>query len=132
MRQFLTVVLVVVLVWLGLKFSNYAQKKIGDPPAQTEGSDAPAPGKLRGLPASFEPGYEAAKREGAEGVRKWLSQHQNDLQEPRRTDIELDYVLLVGHSNAAEAKRTLASIKARITPTSPVYKRFEQLAKTYP
>lgn len=131
MRQVLTVLLVVTLVWLGWRFNNYAKQKIGTPPPSAEGGEAPAPGKLRGLPASLEPGYEAAKREGPEGVRKWLAQHQNDLQEPRLTDIELDYVLLVGRSNSAEAKRILGGIKQRITPNSPVYKRFEQLAKTY-
>jgi len=134
MRQFLTVVMVVALVWLGWKFSHYAQERIGTNPTQQDASEAPAKGKLPGLAASLEPSYEAAKRDGAEGVRKWLAQHQGDLREPRLTDIELDYVLLLRGSNpaeAAEARRILAAIKTRIKPTSPVYKRFEQLAKTY-
>jgi hypothetical protein len=131
MRQFLTVVLVLALVWLGWKFSHYAQEKIGTHPNRQDSAEAPAPGKLPGMAASLEPGYEAAKREGAEGVRKWLAQHQSDIGEPRLTDIELDYVLLVGRSNVAEAKRVLAEIKPRLKPTSPVYRRFEQLNKTY-
>jgi hypothetical protein len=131
MRQFLTVVLVLALVWLGWKFSHYAKEKIGTNPTQHDASDAPASGKLPGMAASLEAGYEAAKREGAEGVRKWLAQHQSEIQEPRLTDIELDYALLAGRSNPAEAKRVLAEIKPRLKPTSPVYRRFEQLAKTY-
>jgi len=134
MRQFLTVVMVVALVWLGWKFSHYAQEKIGSKPTQQDASEAPAKGKLPGLAASLEPGYEAAKRDGAEGVRRWLAKHQPEIREPRLTDIELDYVLLLRGSNpaeAAEAKRLLAAIQVRISPTSPVYKRFEQLAKTY-
>jgi hypothetical protein len=134
MRQFLTVVLVAALVWLGWKFSHYAQEKIGSNPAQQDAAEAPAKGKLPGMAASLEGGYEDAKREGAEGVRKWLTQHRSEIREPRLTDIELDYVLFLRGSNqaeAAEAKRILAGIKARIKPTSSVYKRFEQLAKTY-
>ena len=131
MRQFLTVVMVVALVWLGWKFSHYAKKEIGTTPVRQNSGRAPAPGKLPGMAASLEESYEAAKREGAQGVGRWLGQHQGEIQDPRLTDIELDYVLLVGRSNVAEARRVLAEIRQRITPTSPVYKRFEQLSKTY-
>jgi hypothetical protein len=134
MRQFLTVVMVVALVWLGWKFSHYAQDKIGSNPSQQDPSEGPAKGKLPGMAARLEPSYETAKRAGAEGVRKWLAQHQGEIREPRLTDIELDYVLLLRGSvpaEAAEARRVLGEVKARLQPASPVYKRFEQLAKTY-
>ncbi len=131
MRQFLTVVMVVALVWLGWKFSHFAKKEIGTTPVRQDAGQAPAPGKLAGMAASLEESYEAAKREGAQGVGRWLAQHQAEIQDPRLTDIELDYVLLVGRSNVAEARRVLAEIRQRITPASPVYKRFEQLSKTY-
>jgi hypothetical protein len=131
MRHFLTVVLVAALVWLGWKFSHYFKAKIGDDNAPRENANAPAPGKMRGLPASLEPSLAEAKRGGPEGLRQWLRQHANDVQDPRLTDIELDYVVLVGRSTPAEARRVLDDIKGRIAKTSPAYKRFEQLDKAY-
>lgn len=131
MRQFLTVVLLAAIAWLGWKFSHYAKEKIGDDGRPVDASSAPAPGKVPGLPARLEPSLEDAKRAGPDGLRRWLEQHSADLREPRLTDIELDYVLLVGRSNVVEARRILTDIKGRITPTSPVYKRFEQLDKAY-
>lgn len=130
-RNILTVLLVAVVVWFGLKFSRYAKQKIGETPVQMDG-EAPAAGKLPGMIASLEPTYETAKRDGAEGVARFLKQHSSEIRDPRLADLQLDYVLLVGSSNQAEAKRVLALIEARITPRSPVFKRFEQLRKSYP
>jgi len=131
MRQFLTVVMVAALVYLGWKFSHYARREINTNPVQQDAARAPAAGKLQGMPASLEESYQAAKREGAQGVSRWLAQHQEEIRDPRLTDIELDYVLLVGRSNVGEARRVLAEIRQRIKPTSPVYRRFEQLSKAY-
>jgi hypothetical protein len=131
MRQVLTVVLVAALVWLGWKFSHYAKDRIGDDKVQTDSENAPAPGKMRGMAASLEPALEEAKRNGPEALRRWLQQHTDDVRDPRLTDIELDYVVLVGRSTPAEARRVLNDIKSRIKPTSPAYKRFQQLDKAY-
>jgi hypothetical protein len=131
MRHVLTVLLVAVVLWLGWKFNHYAKARIRSKPAAEEGSEAAAAGKMRGMAAALEPAYEDAKRGGGENLWKWIEQHRADLRDPRLADIELDYVVLVGSSNPAEARRVLATLKARLAPTSPVYKRLQQLEKAY-
>lgn len=131
MRHVLTVLLVATVIWLGLKFNRYAKEKIGSKPATEEGGQTPAPGKMRGMAAALEPAFEEAKRGGAENLGKWIEQHRDDLRDPRLADIELDYVVLVGSANPAEARRVLATLATRLQAASPVYKRFQQLQKAY-
>lgn len=129
LRHFLTVVLLGGLAWLAWKFQGYAKRQMAETKPPVEG--APAPGKLPGLAADLEPSLDAAKRQGAEGLSKWLRQYRPQVQEPRLTDLELDYVVLVGRENPAEARRVLGLIRRRITPASPAYPRFEKLEQAY-
>ncbi|HNQ90326.1 MAG TPA: hypothetical protein PKM73_17055 [Verrucomicrobiota bacterium] len=131
MRHVLTVLLVATVIWLGLKFNRYAKERIRSKPATEESGQAPAPGKMRGMAAALEPAFEEAKRGGPENLWKWIEQHRADLRDPRLADIELDYVVLVGGSNPAEARRVLASLEPRVQAASPVHKRFQQLKQTY-
>ncbi|MBM3880093.1 MAG: hypothetical protein FJ387_10300 [Verrucomicrobia bacterium] len=132
MRHFLTLLMVAGLIWGGLKFRQYAQRKMGEHKSAEAAESAPAPGRLPGLPARLEASLEAAKRDGADGLRAWLRQHRLELGEPRLTEIDLDYVVLVGGADRAEARRVLDLVQKRIRPDSPVYKRFQQLDRAYP
>ncbi|MCP5519372.1 MAG: hypothetical protein H7A45_19180 [Verrucomicrobiales bacterium] len=133
MRQFLTVVLVVGAIWLGLRFYNFAKTEVREA-EKKETVDAwnkPAPGKLPGMPASLESGLETAKQDGATGLADWLARNRAQVRDPRLAEIELDYVVLVGGSDRAEAKRALEAIGRRIRSDSPVHARYEQLKKAY-
>ena len=131
MKAVIAIIIIAVVVVLGLKFSNYANHAM----AEKSTSASPprfAPGKVRGLPFELEASFEAAKRGGADGLRVWLRTHRAEVEEPRLTDIELDYVLLAGRESPAEARRVLNSIKQRVPTNSPVFKRFQQLDQAYP
>lgn len=132
MRQFLTVVLVIGALWLGFRFYNYARTTIKESDKPTRVNyNAPAPGKLPGMPASMEADLDQARSQGATGLATWLSRNRFQVSDPRLAEIELDYVVLVGPGDREEAKRALDSIGRRIKPDSPVYGRYEQLRKTY-
>jgi hypothetical protein len=131
MRHVLTILLIVAAIGGVMKFLNFAKKSA----AEGENRDAVqryAPGKLPGLPAELEASLAAAQQEGAAGLRRWLYQHRTEISEPRLTEIELDYVVLVGRNSAAEARSVLNLIKPRLKPDHPLYKRFQQLDKAYP
>ena len=53
------------------------------------------------------------------------------MADPRLAWIELDYVVEVAPSDPAAARKVFAQVKARLTPTSPVYSRMQQLEKPY-
>lgn len=131
MKFFLTVLLIALVAWGAWQFWSYTSRKMAQIKAEERGESAPAPGKLPGMPAELEPSYEEAKRGGAASVAKWLNQHRGQIRDPRLADIEMDYVVLVGRTNQAEARRVLGNIKSRINPSSPAYRRFQQLEKAY-
>ena len=99
---------------------------------------APAPAipdvsgdQLPGLLPRLQPALEAAQKRGAVGLREFLTTYGNTVADPRRAWIELDYVVLVAQTDPGEARRVFAKVKSRVTPTSPVYPRLQQLEKTY-
>ncbi|MCB1125103.1 MAG: hypothetical protein KDM81_01305 [Verrucomicrobiae bacterium] len=132
MRQFLTVVMILGALWLGSRLVNYMRAPIpGSENPTRVNANAPAPGKLAGMPAFMEAGLDQARSQGATGLATWLSQHRREVGDPRLAEIELEYVVLVGPTDRAEAKRALEYIGKRIKPDSPVYQRYEQLRKNY-
>jgi len=132
LKQFLTLILIVIAVYVGIKFSAYFQKRLQEAQQQVEGPPRYAPGKLPGLPAELEPAYEEAKKRGLDGVRDFLRQHRQEIEDPRLADIQMDYVVLAGRNNPAEARRVLADICQRLATNSPAYKRLRQLQQVYP
>jgi hypothetical protein len=88
-------------------------------------------GSLSGLPGQFEQSLHEAEQRGAAGMTNWLKTYGQMVADPRKAWIELDYVVLLARDNPAEAKRLFAAIKERIPPSSPVWPRINQLAKTY-
>ena len=131
MRQFLTVLFIALAILLGVKFRDYYRQSMAEAKLRAEGPPRYAPGKLPGLPMELEASLEAAKKAGAEGVRSWLGQHRQEVEDPRLADIQLDYVVLVGRGNAGEARRILAEVRRRVDSSSPVFKRLELLERVY-
>lgn len=132
MRQFLTVLLVAGLLWFGWKFYSFARREVekGDEPVRVD-YNAPAPGKLPGMPAHLEAELDEARRQGPQEILAFLARHRMEIRDPRLAEIQLDYVVLVGPGNRKEAKRMLEIVGARLTPDSPVYARYQALRKTY-
>ena len=131
MRQVLTVVLVLAALWAGWRFVEYSRATMRSQ-EQRDTSGRYAPGKLPGLPAELEASLATAQQAGAASLLRWLAQHRAEIAEPRLTEIELDYVVLVGRTSGTEARRVLDQIKARIPRDHPLHKRFAQLDAAYP
>lgn len=131
MRQVLTVVLILAVIWAVVKFFNFAKTEVARH-EQVDTARRSAPGKLPGLPAELEDSLAAAQREGANAFRRWIAQHRAQIGEPRLTEIELDFVVLTGRTNPGEARGVLNLVKQRIKPDHPQYKRFQQLDRAYP
>jgi hypothetical protein len=89
------------------------------------------PSVLPGLPASLEHTLEAARLQGAAGLRTWLKGYGPYARDPRLADIELDYVVLVSRDNPMEARRIFQQVQKRTLPSSPVYERVKRLEKNY-
>jgi hypothetical protein len=87
--------------------------------------------QLPGLPYKLETSLQAARKQGANGLRNWLKINGQSVEDPRKAWIELDFCVAVAREDPAEAKRVFASVKERIGPASPVYSRMKQLEPAY-
>ena len=76
--------------------------------------------QLPGLPPKLEPALEAARRQGAAGLRDFLAANGKNVADPRLAWIELDYVLVVAPGDPAEARKVFAaSQRSDSSPTPP-------------
>ena len=89
------------------------------------------PAESPGMPPALEPLLAAAKTKGASELKKWLRQYRRYVREPRLSEIELDYVIMVGWSDPAEARRVFANVRKRNGKSSPLAARIQRLTKTY-
>jgi hypothetical protein len=86
---------------------------------------------LPGLPNKLDASLQAARKQGAAGLRNWLKTYAQSVEDPRKAWIELDYCVAIAREDPAEARRVFAAVKDRIGPASPVWPRMKQLEKTY-
>jgi hypothetical protein len=93
------------------------------------------PEQLPGMPPGWEDGYEKANNAAKAGdltmLRAWLKMHGQQVDDPRRAWIELDYMIMISKEDPQEAKTIFESVKDRTPQDSPVYPRVKQLEKTY-
>jgi hypothetical protein len=109
--------------WTGFKEKNKNAEVAAAP--ELSGSQLP------GLPETLEGQLDAAQRQGAQGLKQFLSRYGSTISDPRLASIELDYVVLVAREDPGEARRVFAKVKQRTPDSSPVYPRVKQLEKTY-
>ncbi|HEY2952805.1 MAG TPA: hypothetical protein VGK40_09490 [Verrucomicrobiae bacterium] len=129
MKPLISILIIIGLVWVGVKIFNYWEDVGAEKAAQQKAATAgPA---LAGLPQKLEASLQQAQQAGARDLKKWLDAHRQEVQDPRLASIELDYVVLVARENPAEAKLVFAAVKERIGFDSPVYQRVKDLEKTY-
>jgi hypothetical protein len=86
---------------------------------------------LAGLPSNFEPSLQAAEAQGAPALKAWLTRYSSYVQDPKLASIQLDYVVMVGRTDPAEAKRVFHAVKGRTPKTSPIYARVQKLDSTF-
>jgi hypothetical protein len=87
--------------------------------------------QLPGLPYTLEPSLQTARSQGATGLRAWLKANGQSVEDPRKAWIELDFCVAVAREDPAEARRVFASVKERLSPSSPVWPRMKKLEETY-
>ena len=87
--------------------------------------------QLPGLPDKLQTSFQAARARGTTGMRSWLKNYGQSVEDPRKAWIELDFCVAVAREDPAEARRVFAAVKERLAPSSPVWPRMKQLEKTY-
>ena len=112
------------LYWDKVKHEEEVTKKQAAAAVVTETS-------LQGMPYQLEQSLQDAKRQGASGLKSWLTKYGSSIQDPRKAWIELDYCLMITRNDPAEAKRIFAEVKKRTPPSSPVWPRLSEMEKTY-
>lgn len=136
MNTIMRLLIIGLIFWGLVKLFNFLETVKPPPPAQTEteseaAKKSKAAAVLPGLPPNFETSLEAAQKEGAPGLKRWLDRYRSYVQDPRLASIELDYAVLVGAINREEARRVFRAVKQRVTPDSPVYPRVKKLEPAY-
>ena len=133
MTKLIAALIIVAVLYGGWEFFLYWEKvKNEDETKQKQEAAAAVMGdSLPGLPYQLEASLQAARRQGAAGLRNWLKAHAQSVEDPRKAWIELDFCVAVAREDPAEARRVFAAVKERIGPSSPVWPRMKQLEKTY-
>lgn len=142
MRYLLGAVIIVGLL-LGAKelYRFWEEVRIKHRSEQPGGASEPEPASaavststsdaLPALPPALESSLEAARRQGAVGLKAWLNQNRGAVQDPRLAAIELDYVIQAAGKNFGEAREVFAAVKRRTPTNSPVYPRIKKLERAY-
>jgi hypothetical protein len=93
------------------------------------------PEQLPGMPVGWEENFQkandAAKNGDVRALHDWLKAHGQQVDDPRRAWIELDYMVMISKTDPQEAKAIFDSVKDRTPQDSLVYPRIKQLEKTY-
>jgi hypothetical protein len=72
-----------------------------------------------------------AKTAGPAGVKNFIQKYRKSIQDPRLGWIELEYALSIATQDAVEAKKIYLSVKERIPPDSPLYKKIKEMEKAF-
>ena len=131
MTKLISILIMVVVIWVGWKMYTKWEQVRGEPAAAEKQTVAANAQQLEGLPPQLETSLQAAEQAGAAGLKAWLNTYGRMVRDPRRAWIELDYCVMLARDNPAEAKRLFATIKERTPASSPVYRRIKLLERTY-
>ena len=133
MNKILTILILVAGIYCGYHLYLYWGKvKVGEDLVKQE---TPAeeihPENLPGMPERLAGSYQVAQRQGPATLARWLTAYCNQVQDPRRAWIELDYCAMIARDDPAEARRIFALVKDRTPPSSPLWPRIQKLEKSY-
>jgi hypothetical protein len=133
MTKLISVVIIVVVIWVGWKiFAYYQQVEQQQQVEEKAASGADIrPEQLSGLPAHLHSALDAAQRRGAVGLGEFLKSFGNQVQDPRRAWIEMDYCVAIRRDDPNQARRIFSAVKERTSTNSVVYPRVRQLEKSF-
>jgi hypothetical protein len=133
MTKIIAALIIIVAVWGGWELFLYWDKvKNEDETKQKQEAAAMVVGdQLPGLAYQLEGSLQAARKQGAAGLKSWLKTHNQSVEDPRKAWIELDYCVAVAREDTAEARRVFAAVKERTPQSSPVWPRIKKLEETY-
>ncbi len=133
MNKFLGILIVIGIGIVGWRFAERYQRAKDEAvdPRQAQIAPEPIDRSDPGMALELEASFEAAKAQGAATLKNWLFRYRFHVREPRLSEIELDYILMVQGSDPVEARKVFAEVKRRHGPKSPLANRIERLAKTY-
>jgi hypothetical protein len=133
MTKIIAAFIIIVVVWGGWELFLYWDKvKNEDETKQKQEAAAMVIGdQLPGLAYQLEGSLQAARKQGAAGLKNWLKTHSQSIEDPRKAWIELDYCVAVAREDTAEARRVFATVKERTPQSSPVWPRIKQLEKAF-
>ena len=136
MKALIAILLLLAAFWVTKRiYSTYQDveknRNTGEQASPTPAQPAAPVSTLQGLPPYLESSLNTAKQQGAAGLREWLRNYRAYAKDPRLASIELDYVVLISHSDPAEARRIFDDVKNRTPTFSPIYDRVKSLEKTF-
>lgn len=132
MTKLIAALIIVGVLYGGWELFLYWEKVKGEEETKQKQDAAAAVmgDQLPGMPYQLEESLQAARKQGAAGLKAWLKMHSQNIEDPRKAWIELDYCVAVAREDPAEARRVFANVKGRIGSASPVWPRMKQLEKT--
>jgi hypothetical protein len=132
MKALTSILIVLALFFTVWKVWEYWDKVSTEREVAEEKAKKPLdPSSLPGLDYKLEQPLREAQAKGADGLKDWLEKYRKVTKDPRLAAIELDYVVLVAPQNPGEAKKLFAAVKQRTPPESPIYRKVQELEKTY-
>ena len=132
MTKVIAALIIIGVLWVGWEIFLYWDKVSHDREEQKQNAAAMVNGdQLPGLSYKLEDSLQAARKQGAAGLGNWLKTYGQQVEDPRKAWIELDFCVAVARQDPAEARRVFAQVKERTPPSSPVWSRIKQLERTY-
>lgn len=131
MKNLLWILIIVLIGWGSTKFAAYYNEVKRKSEGPTPEEIAAKSRELPALSPQMESSLQQAKAGGAAAFKAWLDRYANSIQDPKRADIELDYVQMLARSDPAGARRLFATIRPRIPADSIIIDRVKKLEKIY-
>jgi hypothetical protein len=132
MTKVIAALIIIVVLWGGWELFLYWDKVKNEDETKEKQEAAMVNGdQLPGMAYQLEASLQAARKQGAAGLKNWLKANGQSVEDPRKAWIELDYCVAVAREDPSEARRVFAEVKGRTPPSSPVWPRIKQLEKTY-
>lgn len=123
--------LVLLLAYGCLKVSEYYQDSME---RNRNAGPAPPPAAAvpdQSLPSHLEESLRRARAGGARAFKAWLDRHRLMVQQPRRTELELDYVESLALRDPPAAQREFAAIRRRAPGDPALQERIRRMARIY-
>ena len=133
MTKVIAAFIIIMVLYVGWELFLYWDKvKNEEETKQKQEAAARVTGdQLPGMSYKLDASLQAARKQGATGLKNFLKTYNQIIEDPRKAWLELDYCVAVARQDPAEAKRVFARVKERTAPSSPVWPRMKQLEKTY-